>query len=139
MAPLTAVQLTLKLLCVMLEMADCEAVVVVRTVEADELTRAKNYIALGFPGEFEATSDITRRLEEVVIYRLPDDYFSTYVGGVTRVTSADVQRVARTYITPDRIAVVVVGDLKTIEPGIRALNLGPIHVVTADEIFGPAQ
>jgi len=31
--------------------------------------------------------------------------------------------------------VVVVGDQKTIEPGIRALNLGPINVMTIDEIF----
>jgi hypothetical protein len=34
------------------------------------------------------------------------------------------------------MAVVVVGDLKTIEPAIRALNLGPITVLTIDQIFG---
>jgi hypothetical protein len=49
-----------------------------------------------------------------------------------------VQRVARTYIQPDKLAVVVVGDRKVIEPGVRALNLGPINTLSIDEIFGPA-
>ena len=33
--------------------------------------------------------------------------------------------------------VVVVGDRKVIEPGIRALNLGPIQILTIDDLFGP--
>jgi predicted Zn-dependent peptidase len=107
-----------------------------QTVPADELARAKNYVALRFPSGFEATSDISRRLEEVLTYRLPDDYFSRYVPNIQAVTAADVQRVARTYIQPDKLAVVVVGDRKTIEPGIRALNLGPITVLSIEEIFG---
>jgi len=36
-----------------------------------------------------------------VTYRLPDDYFSRYVSGITAVTGNDVQRVARTYFTPE--------------------------------------
>ena len=56
---------------------------------------------------------------------------------IQAVTAADVQRVAQKYIQPDRLAVVVVGDLKVIEPGIRALNLGPIKMMTIDEVFGP--
>ena len=49
--------------------------------------------------------------------------------------AADVARVAKTYITPDRFAVVVVGDLKTIEAGVRALNLGTVRVVAIEEIL----
>lgn len=109
---------------------------IVQPVPADELARGKNYIALGLPSGFETTGDISRRLEETLVYGLPDDYFSRYVPNVQAVTAADVQRVARAYIRPDRMAVVVVGDLKAIEPGIRALNLGPITVVTIDQIFG---
>jgi zinc protease len=51
------------------------------------------------------------------------------------VTPADAERVAQRYIQPDKFAVVVVGDLKAIEPGIRALNLGPITTVTIDEVM----
>ncbi len=111
---------------------------ILQPVPADELARAKNYVALRFPGAFEATSDISRRLEDMLVYHLPEDYFSKYVQNIQAVTAADVQRVAQTYIAPARFAVVVVGDRKTIEPGIRALNLGTIKIVTIDDVFGPA-
>jgi predicted Zn-dependent peptidase len=107
-------------------------------VPADELARAKNYVALRFPGGFEATGDISRRLEEVLTYRLPDDYFSNYVQKIEAVTAADVQRVARKYIDPSKLAVVVVGDVKTIEAGVKSVNLGPMRTLTIDEVFGPA-
>jgi len=109
-----------------------------QSVPADELARAKNYVALRFPSGFEATGDISRRLEEVLVYRLPEDYFSKYVQNIEAVTAADVQRVARKYIQPDRFVVVVVGDRKVIEPGIRALNLGEIKTLAIDDVFGPA-
>jgi predicted Zn-dependent peptidase len=107
-------------------------------VPNDELERSKNFVALRFPGSFEATGDISRRLEDQLVYRLPDDYYSKYVQNIAAVTSADVARVAKKYIQPDRMAVVVVGDRKVIEPGIRALNLGPINVMTVDEVLGAA-
>ena len=108
---------------------------ILQPVPADELARAKNYVSLRFPGAFESTTDISRRLEEVLVYRLPDDYFQRYVQNIETVTTADVQRVARKYIQPDRVAVVVVGDRKVIEPKIAALKLGPINVMTVDELL----
>jgi len=105
-------------------------------IPADELSRGKNYMSLALPADFETTGDIARRLEEVLVYRLPDDFFSRYVPNVNGVTPADAQRVARSYIQPNRMAVVVVGDRKTIEPAIRALNLGPINILTIDVVFG---
>ena len=110
---------------------------ILKPVPPDELARAKNYVALRFPSAFEATGDISRRLEDMLVYHLPDDYFSKYVQNIQAVTAADVQRVAQNYIQPGKFSVVVVGDQKVIEPGIRALNLGPIKVMTIDEVFGP--
>jgi zinc protease len=107
-------------------------------VPADELARAKSFVSLRFPSGFETTGDISRRLEEAVVYHLPDDYFSRYVPNVEAVTAADVQRVAREYIHPDRVAVVVVGDRKTIQAPLEALKLGPVTVMSVDDIFGPA-
>jgi zinc protease len=108
-----------------------------KPVPAGELSRAKNYVALRYPSGFETTGDISRQLENALIFHLPDDYFSTYVQRIQAVTAADVQRVARKYITPLRFAVVVVGDVKVIEPGIRGLKLGPITVMSVDDVFGP--
>jgi predicted Zn-dependent peptidase len=105
------------------------------TVPAEELEKAKNYVALSFPQDFETTQDIAAKLAEQVIYGLPDGWFDGYMARVQSVTPADVSRVAKTYITPDTFAVVVVGDLKVIEAGVRALNLGTVKVVPMDEIL----
>jgi predicted Zn-dependent peptidase len=104
-------------------------------VPADELTKAKNYVALGFPSEFETTGDLARKLEELVAYRLPDETFASFVAAVSRVTAADLQRLAARYIQPDKMAVVVVGDRQVIEGPIRQLNLGPVHIIPIDELF----
>jgi zinc protease len=109
---------------------------ILQPVPADELARAKNYVSLRFPAGFETTGDISRRLEEVLVYGLPDDYFSRYVQNIEAVTAADVQRVAKQYLPSDRLAVVVVGDRRTIEPRIRALNLGPVNTIAIDDLFG---
>ncbi len=104
-------------------------------VPAAELEKAKNYVALGFPGEFETSGDLARKLEDLVAYGLPDDTYANFVGAVGRVTAADLQRAAARYIQPDKMAVVVVGDRSSIEGAIRGLNLGPIHVLPLDDFF----
>lgn len=104
-------------------------------VPADELEKAKNYVALSFPGEFETTGDLARKLEDLVVYGLPEDTYANFVGAVTKVTAADLQRAAARYIQPDKMAVVVVGDRGSIEGGIRGLNLGPIQVIPIDDFF----
>ncbi len=104
-------------------------------VPADELTKAKNYVALGFPGEFESTGDLAQKLEELVVYNLPDETFTTFVAAVSKVTAAELQRLAARYIQPDKMAVVVVGDRRTIEGPIRQLNLGPVNIIPIDELF----
>jgi zinc protease len=109
---------------------------ILKPVPAEELSRAKNYVALRFPGAFETTSDISRRLEDMLVYRLPEDYFSKYVQNIQSVSAADVQRAAEKYIQPNRFSVVIVGDLKTIEAPVRALNLGDVKVLNVDDIFG---
>lgn len=108
---------------------------ILQPVPGDELSRSKNYVALRYPGTFETTADIARRLEEAVVYGLPESYFANYVAGIERVTAADVERVAREYLSPSTVAVVVVGDRAVIEPGLRALGLGPINVLSPDEVF----
>jgi len=111
---------------------------ILQPVPADELARAKHYVSLRYPLGLETTGDIAARLEQAVVYHLPDDYFSTYVQKIEAVTAAEVQRVAQKYIVPNKFAVVIAGDRAAIEPGIRALNLGPIKIMTVDDVFGPA-
>jgi predicted Zn-dependent peptidase len=111
-------------------------------IPADELARAKDDIALRVPKTFVATgriSSLLQALESLVVYGLPDDHYAKYVPAVQAVGAVDVQRVAQQYIQPDHLAIVIVGDRKTIEPPIRALNLGSIKDVSIDEVFAPAR
>jgi len=91
-----------------------------------ELAKAKAYVTLGLPGEFETTGGAAARFRELLSYGLPLDYYDRYIERIGAVTAADVQRVARQYIDPDHFDIVVVGDKTQIEAGIRALNEGPI-------------
>jgi predicted Zn-dependent peptidase len=104
-------------------------------VPAAELEKAKNYLALLMPRSFETTRGTADALAQAWVYDLPADYYTTYADRVRAVTAADVQRVADRSIQPDKLAVVVVGDRKTIEPGLKALNLGPLTVVDPAAVF----
>ena len=57
-----------------------------------------------------------------MLYNLPDDYFNNYIAHVRAVTLADVTRAATRYLDPARMAILVVGDRKVIEPGLRSLT-----------------
>lgn len=98
------------------------------TVPAVELAKAKTYLQLQMPGSFETTGQIAGQLVPIVLYDLPLDYYSTYAQQIDRLTQADIQRVAREYIDPSRVAIVIVGDRASIEGGVRALRLGEVLV-----------
>ena len=103
-----------------------------------ELDRAKNYVALGFPGEFQTVGDIAGKIEEMVIYGLPADYFSHYVSRILAVTAADVQRVAKKYVDPAKMAIVLVGDRAGLEGKVGALKLGPMTNMSIEDVLGKA-
>ena len=98
------------------------------TVPAEELAKAKRYLQLGLPSSFETTGDIAGQILPLLAYGIPLEFHESAVQRIAAVTQADVQRVAQQYIDPDRLTLVIVGDRKSIEPGIRALRPGTIVV-----------
>jgi zinc protease len=111
-----------------------------QAVPNDELARAKSEVVARLP-TFEATGRITARLqllETQLVYELPDNYYSTYAASTEAVTAADVQRVARQYLSQG-LVVVIAGDLASIESSVRAADSGPFARMTLDEVFGAAK
>ncbi|MFL6230763.1 MAG: M16 family metallopeptidase [Pyrinomonadaceae bacterium] len=99
-------------------------------VTQKELDYQKQAIIRGFPRGFETPQQIAGRLSTIVLYGLPDDYFNSYIPRVEAVTLADVQRVATKYLDPAHMAILVVGDRKSIEPGLRSLaDIGAITLL----------
>jgi predicted Zn-dependent peptidase len=108
------------------------------TVPNDELAKAKRYLQLGLPEDFETTGSIAGQMLPLITYGIPLDFYDTAVQKIGAVTQADVQRVARQYVTPEKLTLVIVGDRKTIEPGIRALNPGTIVIRDTRDVLGAA-
>ena len=106
------------------------------TVSADELSRAKRNLQLGLPSSFETTQGIASEFLPLIAYGIPLDFFASAVQQYGAVTQADVQRVARQYVNPDKLTIVVVGDRKVIEPGIRALKPGDIVTRDIRDVLG---
>jgi zinc protease len=105
-------------------------------VPEDELAKAKRYLQLGLPGNLETTGGIASEFLPLIAYGIPLDFFATAVQRYDAVTQADVERVARQYVDPDHLTVVIVGDRKVIEPGLRALKPGEIVIRDIRDVLG---
>ena len=84
-----------------------------------ELKDAKSYLTGVFPLRAETQEGLTNLLVAQQLYDLPADYLQTYRDKVSAVTLEDVERVAKKYISPDKIAIVIVGDAGEILPQIK--------------------
>ena len=106
------------------------------TVPSEELAKAKRYLQLSLPEDFETTGSIATQLLPLITYGIPLDFYNSAVENIGAITQTDVQRVARQYVDPDRLTMVIVGDRKVIEPGLRALRPGEIVIRDVRDVLG---
>jgi zinc protease len=97
-------------------------------VTDEELDVAKTNLVRRLPAQFETVSDIAGSIAALAIYGLPLDEYDRRIVGYNAVTREDVQRVAKLYLRPDRIRIVIVGDANVIEKDLEQLNLGKPEV-----------
>jgi zinc protease len=79
-----------------------------------ELARAKDQIIKSFPARFATRANVAAQLAELAVFGLPDSYVTDYTKKIAAVTKDDVRRVARKYLDPNHLTIVVVGDRKTL-------------------------
>jgi zinc protease len=103
-----------------------------RPVQADELERAKASLTLTLPGSWETMGAVASTIGEIVAFGLDDRYFDTYADKVRAQTLATVTAAAVRTVQPDHLVWVIVGDRARVEPALRDLNLGELHLVDAD-------
>ena len=101
-------------------------------VTQKELEFAVNSIVRRLPQAFETPGQISTQLMLLVLYDLPDDYYSTFIQNNEKVTVKDVRRVAEKYLDPKAMNIVIVGDVATIKEGLEKLGYGAVHAVSAD-------
>jgi zinc protease len=100
-----------------------------RPVSDEELQTAKDKMIQGLPQNFSSVSAVSGSISGLYLNDLPADYYARYADNVRAVTKDDVVRVANKYVNLDRLAIVIVGDRKQIEPGLRATRIAPITVL----------
>jgi len=105
-----------------------------------ELQRAKDDILNSFLFRYDTKEKILDERERLEFYGYPADYLETYHAALEKVTLADITAVAKKYIHPDKLAILVIGNKPEIKPGLDALDLGtptPIDI-TIPRPSGPA-
>ena len=107
----------------------------IREVTAEEVEKARNYQALGFPAEFQNVESIAANLGDVIFYDLPQDYLNRHIEQLLAVTEEQVEAAARKYVEPGNMVLVVVGDRKVIAEEVEAL--GTVKYLSIEEVLGP--
>jgi zinc protease len=103
-----------------------------------ELARAKAQITKSFPARFATRAQVAAQLAELAIFGLPDSYLTDYVKKVLAVTKDDVRRVARKYMDPGHLTIVVVGDEKSLHDPLAKLASVEMRDVEGNPVAGAA-
>ena len=110
-----------------LMLADMRAFPAARGVEPVELGRVTDGNVRGLPNRFETNAQVLGAIVSNQQLGRPDDYYATLPTRYRAIDAAAINRAAGTYLTPDGLVFVVVGDRKLIEPQLRKLGL-PLEI-----------
>jgi zinc protease len=87
----------------------------------EAVQRAQNYLVGSFPLRLDTQGKLAGFLTFIEYYGLGFDYPEKYARIIRSITPAEVLRVARTYLHPDQVILVIVGNLK--EAGLESSDL----------------
>ena len=99
-----------------------------------ELFDAQAYLSGSFPLTIETPNDIAAQVLNVVFYELPVEEIGTFRERAQAVTPDAVQRVAREYIKPDRLAIVLVGDAASFVPQLKQAGFTDFEIIPIAEL-----
>lgn len=86
-------------------------------VTEDELKTIKDNLIATFPSQFASKAQTAAVFASDEYTKRDPAFWQTYRDRIAAVTAADVQRVARTHLLPEKMIVLVVGDQKEIAVG----------------------
>jgi zinc protease len=86
-------------------------------VTLEEMEIAKNYAIEVFPRVFATAGQVAGTFAQDELTNRPADYWDTYRARVKAVTGDDVQRVAMKYLQPDKLVILVVGNIDDVTKG----------------------
>jgi zinc protease len=93
-----------------------------KPVTDQELKLAKNSIINSFIFGFTSTATVVNQKARLEYYRYPAGYLENYRDRIAAVSSDDVLRVAKKYLHPEALKLVVVGDAKRLDKPLSFLG-----------------
>ena len=103
-------------------------------VSQRELADAQAYLTGSFPLTIETPSAIALQVLNAVFYGLDLDELQTYRERVNAITVDDIQRVARTYLHPDRLSIVLVGDANVFVKQLAGVGFEQYERIAVNEL-----
>lgn len=103
-------------------------------VDPRELRGAQEFVAGNFPLTIETPGSIAQQVLGELFYGLDPKEIDTYRDRVDRVTVADVQRVAASFIRPDQLSIVLVGDASAFVDQLKALGFPEFERIPLSEL-----
>jgi zinc protease len=99
-----------------------------------ELQGAQNYMVGHFPLTVETPDAIATQVLNQLFYELPLEELQNYRERTLRVTPDDIQRVARGYFKPDRLAVVLVGNASAFVNDLKGIGFGDFERIPIEQV-----
>ena len=103
-----------------------------RPLTDEEIATARVAESRGFPEMFESPGSIAGLLEEMALHNLPADYPETYLDHLAAATPDQIREVLAEVVAPAARTVLVVGDRKAVEPGLKRLKPLELRPITPD-------
>ncbi len=95
----------------------------------DELKMAKDQLLNSFIFHYDSKDKVLNAAATLEFYGYPADFLEKYRAGIEKVTVADLDRVAKKYIDPSKLAVLVVGNEAHFGTPLTTLNMGPVKQI----------
>ncbi|MCX6553252.1 MAG: pitrilysin family protein, partial [Acidobacteria bacterium] len=102
-------------------------------VTEQDLKSARAARLSAFPAMFSTTAGNVRNFASLELEGRPMDYYEAYEARYSKVTLADIKRVAQTYLRPDKLVIMVAGNIEECKAGAGTMlpNQGTIDAMAA--------
>jgi zinc protease len=104
----------------------------------EEVSRMKNYLSGSFARSLESPSTIANFALNIARYNLPASYYQDYLKNLGNVSPQSVQAMAKNYVLPGQMHIVIVGNAKEIAPGLEKYGEVKYFDVYGNETAAPA-
>lgn len=99
-------------------------------LSSDEIELARAGIVRSLTGQFQSSGAIASAASSLFVYGLDLDYFQTLGPRYAELEPERVRRITERYLEPERMQVLLVGDLAEIRPQLESRDLGPVEVLS---------